>query len=137
MNEILWPFFIGLAGSLHCLGMCGPLVVAYSLEAAQGVRASAAGAGSISSTLACHLAFHTGRVITYGIVGAVAGGFFEAADLGRFSHHFRSYLWAGGGVLLVLFGLAMLKVVPFPRFLTAGFGNPDSFLLSRPYPPSC
>ena len=30
--ELVAPFLIGLLGSLHCLGMCGPLVMAYSLN---------------------------------------------------------------------------------------------------------
>ena len=30
--DFLAPFLIGLFGSLHCLGMCGPLVMAYSLH---------------------------------------------------------------------------------------------------------
>ncbi|MGZ3605169.1 MAG: urease accessory protein UreH domain-containing protein, partial [Thermodesulfobacteriota bacterium] len=32
MFELLAPFFIGLVGSVHCLGMCGPLVLAYSIH---------------------------------------------------------------------------------------------------------
>ena len=30
--DLIGPFIFGLAGSGHCLGMCGPLVLAYSLH---------------------------------------------------------------------------------------------------------
>ncbi len=30
--DFLAPLLIGFVGSLHCLGMCGPLVIAYSLH---------------------------------------------------------------------------------------------------------
>ncbi len=30
--ELMAPFLIGLLGSLHCLGMCGPLVMAYAVH---------------------------------------------------------------------------------------------------------
>ena len=30
--DLLAPLIVGFVGSLHCLGMCGPLVVAYSLH---------------------------------------------------------------------------------------------------------
>ena len=46
------------AGSLHCAGMCGPLLVLV-----QGGRSS--------STV--HTAYQTGRVAVYGLLGAVAG----------------------------------------------------------------
>jgi sulfite exporter TauE/SafE len=35
---VMTPFIVGLVGSLHCLGMCGPLVFAYSLHQISGRR---------------------------------------------------------------------------------------------------
>ena len=34
--EFFASLFIGFVGSLHCLGMCGPLVMAYSLHIRTG-----------------------------------------------------------------------------------------------------
>ncbi len=45
----------GLVGSLHCIGMCGPFAVA------------------CGTTTRGSLAWHTGRLTTYGILGAIAG----------------------------------------------------------------
>jgi len=53
-------FALGLAGSLHCLGMCGPIVLSYSV----GLR---------GPKLAAHAAYNTGRILTYMALGALAG----------------------------------------------------------------
>ncbi|HLK63247.1 MAG TPA: sulfite exporter TauE/SafE family protein [Bryobacteraceae bacterium] len=53
-------FAMGIAGSLHCLGMCGPMVLAYS-AGLQGPRPAA------------HAAYNAGRILTYMSLGAVAG----------------------------------------------------------------
>ena len=51
-------FLLGLLGSGHCLGMCGPLVLAF--PARQGTRGA-------------HVAYNVGRVTTYTILGALLG----------------------------------------------------------------
>ena len=48
---MITPFLIGLAGSVHCIGMCGPLAAAVN-----GGR---------------NMAYNTGRIFTYGLLGAV------------------------------------------------------------------
>lgn len=63
----MWPYFLtaftlGLAGSLHCVGMCGPLALAMPL---QGMSRS----GQVFGILL----YHTGRVMTYSIGGLVFG----------------------------------------------------------------
>ncbi|NIQ37538.1 MAG: hypothetical protein GTN81_02970, partial [Proteobacteria bacterium] len=30
--DLVAPLVVGFAGSLHCVGMCGPLVLAYSVQ---------------------------------------------------------------------------------------------------------
>jgi len=73
----LLPFLVaGLAGSVHCAGMCGGIVSAFSVGAPSAAPARArmipiarAGAG------AAHvLAYNTGRIASYMLAGAVAGG---------------------------------------------------------------
>jgi uncharacterized protein len=64
------PFFVaGLAGSLHCVGMCGPLLAAYSGVVRSEARAS-------------ELWVHAGRIWTYAMLGLVAGRFGEALRAG-------------------------------------------------------
>jgi len=125
--DLFVPFFIGLAGSLHCLGMCGPLVMAYSLHlrpdhaVPPGAAASCWGKG-----IAHHAAFHLGRILTYGFLGALAAGVAQLTDLTRFFSGFRSGVTLGGGLLMVLFGLLLLKVLPFSLLSLPSFG-PHSF----------
>jgi uncharacterized protein len=101
---------LGLVSSLHCAQMCGPLVVAYSLASIQTVPSSSQPARL--SSLAGHLAYNAGRILTYCVLGAVAG------LLGR------SMTWMGrlaglsqaasvvAGVLMLAGGLAMMGWLP-------------------------
>ena len=57
---ILTALIIGLAGSLHCLGMCSPLVMA-----ATAMR---------PSVVLSRVLYNTGRVFTYAILGTVVAG---------------------------------------------------------------
>jgi sulfite exporter TauE/SafE len=52
-------FILGILGTGHCLGMCGPLVVAFPMRAG----------GFVS-----HLYYHAGRIVTYVAVGTAMGG---------------------------------------------------------------
>jgi len=55
-------FMTGLAGSLHCVGMCGPLAMAIPFQ-------NHAGLPRVTSLLL----FHTGRIFTYSLLGLVFG----------------------------------------------------------------
>jgi sulfite exporter TauE/SafE len=57
MTYLLAGFALGLAGGVHCLGMCGPLV--WAVRAQASPRA---------------LLHHAGRLLTYAALGALAGG---------------------------------------------------------------
>ena len=62
MNE-LWPaFLLGLIGSLHCAGMCGPLALALPLT----------GGGALSFATG-RAAYNFGRVLTYCGLGVIFG----------------------------------------------------------------
>ncbi len=108
MLDLIGPLIFGLAGSGHCLGMCGPLVLAYSLHLR--VSDSRGRAAVWSASAGHHAAFHAGRLFSYGLLGAAAAGIAGGAF-----HHlaaFRSMISLGGGGLMVLFGACMLGVVP-------------------------
>jgi sulfite exporter TauE/SafE len=65
-------FAASLLGSLHCVGMCGPLV-------AVAVGLDGSGTGSRS---ALHVAYHGGRLVSYLLLGAVGGGLGAGFDSG-------------------------------------------------------
>jgi uncharacterized protein len=127
MIEIVSSFFIGFVGSLHCLGMCGPLVMAYSLHlrpvvSSRSVPVKAAWPLGISH----HLAFHAGRILTYGLLGALAATLAHLTASNQVLGNLRGGFTLGAGALMVLLGLILLKVLPFPLLSLPSIG-PSSF----------
>jgi uncharacterized protein len=115
---------IGFLGSLHCLGMCGPLILAYSLQLGRvQTSASTSGALRFQSGVSHHLAFHLGRLTTYGFLGAVAGLLFHLANLERLFFNLRSGLTLVGGALMILMGLALMRIMPLPGMTTLSFNG--------------
>ncbi|MGA9480044.1 MAG: sulfite exporter TauE/SafE family protein [Desulfobacterales bacterium] len=57
--DLISLFLLGLLGTGHCIGMCGPLVVAFPGR---------------TGRVAPHLFYHLGRLVTYGGIGAMMGG---------------------------------------------------------------
>ena len=58
-------FTLGLFGSLHCVGMCGPLAIAFCNRDGEGRM----------QLLASSLGYNMGRTITYAILGLLFGLF--------------------------------------------------------------
>ena len=86
-----------LGGFGHCVAMCGPLVGALGISAPPGIPARRA--------LLPQLAYHLGRVTTYGTVGAVmglAGSFVNVA--GRMAG-WQDVVAVLAGALMVAMGL--------------------------------
>lgn len=113
--ELWTAFLLGFGGSLHCAGMCGPLILA--MPAAPGSLAAHAGR---------KLAYNAGRLATYAAIGAVfgvlgnlVGRSFELAGLQR-------------GVSIAV-GLAiLLSLLAWPlRNRTALVARPVGWLKAR------
>jgi hypothetical protein len=127
MIDIFASFFIGFVGSLHCLGMCGPLVMAYSLHVrpADPFRRFP-GKDLWSRGMAHHLAFHAGRILTYGLLGALAAILANLTAFHQVLGGLRGGFTVGAGALMIMLGLILLKVLPFPLLSLPSFG-PNSF----------
>jgi sulfite exporter TauE/SafE len=145
--DLAAPFLIGLLGSLHCLGMCGPLVLAYSLHLKPSIsKGTPLDPNSDprmqgrekpipsfwSGGFFHHLAYHFGRVTTYGILGGLAAGFFNHLGLNLFLPVRGGLILIGGAVITIL-GLVLLRVIPLPTFLN-GFSLPTRSLGERLLP---
>jgi uncharacterized protein len=96
-------FGLGLVSSLHCVQMCGPLVVSYSLSL--GPRAA-------SQQILAHLSYNLGRIATYALLGAVAG--LTGHSLGLVGHlaGVENIVAIVAGALMILAGLLMLDLLP-------------------------
>jgi sulfite exporter TauE/SafE len=68
--ELWTAFALGLVGSLHCAGMCGPIAIA--LAHVESPRHPGAPAPTARFVVG-RLAYNLGRVLTYGVLGAVFG----------------------------------------------------------------
>ncbi len=90
MLLLLSALVLGLSGSLHCIGMCGPLVM--RLPFAQS-----------KNQLVSVLFYHIGKAITYGALGMTAG------LLGK---GFTMIKWQQG--LSILAGVFLLAITFFP-----------------------
>jgi sulfite exporter TauE/SafE len=60
--EIITAFFIGFFGSLHCIGMCGPIAIALPVPNSSNL-----------SFVTGRLLYNIGRVVSYSILGGVFG----------------------------------------------------------------
>jgi hypothetical protein len=68
--NFLAAFFLGLAGSLHCAAMCGPLILAVNAARRQD---PARPATTRRADILYNVSYHGGRLVTYGFLGAVSG----------------------------------------------------------------
>lgn len=94
----------------HCIGMCGPIVISLSLNLkGKGV-------------LIPHLLYNTGRVITYAVLGGLAGLLGSFTLLTSSIVSLQKGVLVFAGVLVLLMGLAMGGWIPFGRI----FGDADA-----------
>ncbi|UMR31783.1 sulfite exporter TauE/SafE family protein [Massilia sp. MB5] len=115
--NLLPVFAVGLAGSVHCIGMCGGIVGA--LSAAQGPArrvipiAPAAGPAGLAlpqaiDSLARVFAYNAGRIGSYMLAGAIAGGLAGGAvSLARLTSIQTAGLWAAN-LMLAALGLYLM-----------------------------
>lgn len=120
MLDFLAPLLVGLVGGLHCIGMCGPIVLAYSLQASPGAKGVVAlGSASILH----HMGFHLGRILSYGFLGLLAGAVAQVVNLQAFMGNLRAWASLLGGSAMVCIGLALLRLLPVPPWLSRSYAG--------------
>lgn len=120
-------FVLGLVSSLHCLQMCGPIVLSYSV-AVESLGKKSSGASTLPALLQNHLAYNAGRILTYTALGAIAG--MAGGAMGALSHlvGLNHTLAIVTGGFMVLVGISMFGVIPAGRWGSRLFLIPASFL---------
>ena len=83
---------IGLVGSLHCIGMCGPIAISLPLGNKSWWRRTLGG-----------VTYNTGRIITYGIFGALFGFIGKSIEMAGLQR------WAS-----IFIGVVLILSVVFP-----------------------
>ena len=115
--DILSLFTLGLIGQGHCLGMCGPLIIAFPGRTGRFMP---------------HLFYHSGRITTYCIAGGIM------AAIGKIMPQIAAYsssdpqIWLMrgkigfaliAGMFLFLFGISRIGLIGEPAWIMAA--NPD------------
>jgi len=99
----------------HCIGMCGPIVVSFSL--------SLKGRG----VLVPHLLYNTGRIITYTILGGVMGATGSFTLVAAHIAGIQKGALIFAGILVFVMGLAMGGWFPIGRVF-GDYYNPHGII---------
>lgn len=106
MMSLFSAFLLGLAGSLHCIGMCGPIAISLPRRPGQ----------SRSAFLQGRILYNIGRSITYAVMGALFGLLGQSIRLAGF----QQGLSIACGAVILLYLAA--------RYLRWGHGALDAWL---------
>lgn len=101
LQTALAGFGIGVIGSFHCIGMCGPLALALPLKD-----------DSLFSKFTGALLYNSGRVVTYSLLGAVTGSIGQGFSFFGFQQG-----------LSVVAGLLIALLVIVPKLFPQAFKN--------------
>ncbi len=104
---------LGIAGSLHCVGMCGPLMLLLP------------GTASWKQALKTQGMYHLGRTFTYATLGAFAGLLFLWVDIRAIEQQFSIALGAAflGLWIYDYWGRKNSKSSPLEQFIHRSFGK--------------
>jgi sulfite exporter TauE/SafE len=97
---MLWTAFIlGLAGSFHCIGMCGPIAFVIPVDRSNKTKAA------FQTFL-----YHFGRLLTYSLIGLLFGLIGKGLYLAGFQQR-----------LSILMGVVMILIVVLPSSVSGKF----------------
>lgn len=108
---LVTAFVLGLVGSLHCVGMCGPIAFMLPVDRTNAYK-------KISQITV----YHAGRLFAYSLIGLVFG----LIGKSLYIFGFQQQLSIAIGILMILF-----VVVPSSVFNTYNFSKPIYRLISK------
>jgi uncharacterized protein len=107
MSIVHTAFFLGLAGSFHCVGMCGPIALSLPLRG-----------DSVFRKIWGSILWSAGRIVTYSLIGALFGVIGEGFKLIGFQQ-----------VISIAIGILMIFTVILPSvFKNFSFGHTLPFI---------
>jgi sulfite exporter TauE/SafE len=123
MNLFAPMFALGLVTSIHCVFMCGGLVLTCAVRSTHG--------GPWYRRVAPHLVYQGAKIASYASVALVLGAFVALAGRAVDVGGFRDWLLVAGGVYMVLLGLSMTGRFRVLRYLSPRPPKALSRALSR------
>ena len=111
-------FAIGLVTSIHCVFMCGGLVLTYAVKGTEE--------GPWYRKLVPHLAYQGSKIVSYATIALILGGMVLLAGKAVNITPIRNWAPVVAGVYMVLLGIGMTGKVRVLRYLTP---RPPKFLV--------
>ena len=87
----------------HCIGMCGPIVVSFTLNLKE------------RSILVPQLLYHLGRIVTYAVLGGIVAAAGSLTMVAANIESIQKSVMIFSGALIMLMGLAMAGWIPFGK----------------------
>lgn len=101
---LLGAFILGLLGSLHCIGMCGPIALMLPVDRSKPLK-----------RFIQTLSYHVGRITAYALIGLVLGVVGKSFSI----FGLQQYLSIAMGILLIV--VIILPKQKLQRFKIASF----------------
>lgn len=95
--SLITAFLVGLLGGIHCLGMCGGIVTTLTLGQARR--------STLSARLPVQLGYNLGRILGYGLIGALFGGLGDWMFAALPLREAQRLLYAVSALMMLLLGL--------------------------------
>ena len=99
----------------HCVGMCGPIMLSFSLNLKE------------KSILVPQLLYHLGRITTYATLGGVVAAMGSFTMVAAHIERFQKGVMVFAGALIVFMGLAMAGWLPVSRIFS-DHSNPSRWI---------
>ena len=115
--ELSLPFGLGLASSLHCAQMCGPIVLSYSLTSGRDLRA--------------HAMYNAGRIATYTLLGAAAGAIGSVFRLAGRLVGIEQAVALAAGILMIIAGIITWSAFANQKLIQIGSKSGIASALAR------
>lgn len=103
---LIYMLTLGLGTSLHCVSMCGPLVLTYAVKGTED--------GPWYRKLTPNLVYQGAKLVSYVLVGLLLGAIGSYFDLDAA----RPYVMYAAGAFMIVLGLGMTGKVPWAARLT-------------------
>ncbi len=104
-------FVVGLLTSLHCIAMCGGIVLSQGIRKDEGdATPTGSGAAGFGQRLLPSVLYNGGRVVSYTIIGGIVGALGSVLNL---STTLKGVMPVIAGAFMFFLGLRMLGIFPW------------------------
>ena len=119
--DLLLVFLLGFSSGFgHCVGMCGGIVLTYSIN----LQKNSGQANSVFTTILPHIYYNVGRTFTYMFLGGIFGLLGTTLTFAESAFDLQAILQVFAGIIMIYMGLDLLHLIPkFPAIFFKS-GNP-------------